>query len=895
MNARKLIAIAGFVTLTLAGGAPASRAGGDGAATGGPPRGLADGASAREGAAALGRLPRYFVENRGQIAGDTAYVFRTGGATAHFTERGVRYDLVAPRREPARRAGVSPREDRVVPVSFGEEARPRASVGLSFVGASASRPQGLSKAPTVYNFHTGARSTWRSDVPTFERVVYRELWPGVDLVYETTATGLKYSFELAAGADPALVRLAYTGASDVWINDAGQLVVSTRAGELRDDRPVVYQEIAGERVSVAGAYTSEAGPGGEYHVGFRLGAYDRARPLVIDPPVLVYSGFVGRDSADQVTAIALGPGGVAYVAGHTDDAPVVDLDGFVARISADGTQLLTMTIFGGSKTDYVWGLAVDPSGNSYVAGQTGSADLPIVDGFDATCGADGSCDGMTDAFMMKLDPDGAILYSTYIGGSGIGGETALGIAVDSQRRALVVGMTTSDDFPTLNALFPLKKGFEDGFVIKLDPDASGAASREWSTFLGGSGNDGLYAVATDAARSVYVTGYAGVASNDYPLVNPVQGNAGGSDVVVTKIKGDGSVLTYSTYLGGDSDAYEMGFGIAVDASGNAYVTGLTASKGYPTTPGSLQPQCVAVGLACVAGQAFVTKLGPLGQLLYSTFLGGTAGPTTGEGIALDASGRAYVIGTTQDPTYPTTLDALDGTCGFDGACDGVIPMAKSDAFVAVLNPSGSALTYSSFLGGHDVDEGSGIAVGAPGVMYLAGTTGSDQSLGPVAAFPTTPAAWNTTLHGNRDGFVAKLHIGADLAVTTKDAVDPVKLLSGSGGVVRYAVEVKNHGPQQATSVQVPLTFEGKVVRSIESVQLTPSGIGACFVVAGDWVSCSIGQLQPGIAAVVRVDVKVLALLGGKSQVLTAKATATAVEPDAKPLNNQDSEQTLIKK
>jgi hypothetical protein len=378
-------------------------------------------------------------------------------------------------------------------------------------------------------------------------------------------------------------------------------------------------------------------------------------------------------------------------------------------------------------------------------------------------------------------------------------------------------------------------------------------------------------------------------------VNPVQGNAGGIDAVVTKFRGNGSGVDYSTYLGGDSVNVESGYGIAVDKDRNAYVTGLATSENFPTTPGSAQPQCVAVGVNCVAGQAFVTKLGPLGQLVSSTFLGGDAGFTSGNAIAVDADGRAYVIGTTMDPTFPTTSDALDSTCGSDGACDAAVPPTKSDAFVAVLNPTGSTFTYSSFLGGHAIDDGRGIAVGAPGVIYLAGSTDSDDSAGPAAAFPTTPNAWNTALQGNRDGFVAKLHIGADVSVDVKDDVDPVVLLSGSGGVARYTVAVKNHGPQNATSVEVPVKFEGKVIRKVQSVQLMPAGAGACAIVADAWVSCTLGLLPSGATALVRVEVKLFGLEGGSSQVLTAKAVATANEPDAKPQNNQDTEPTLIKK
>jgi hypothetical protein len=455
-------------------------------------------------------------------------------------------------------------------------------------------------------------------------------------------------------------------------------------------------------------------------------------------------------------------------------------------------------------------------------------------------------------------------------------------------------LSTSDDFPTLNALYPLKKGAEDGFVTKLDPSKIGAASRVWSTFLGGSGNDGMYGVAIDFAGDVYVTGYAGAGSTDYPLKNEVQGNKQGMDVVVTKLWGNGSGLAYSTYLGGDSLAIEMGFAIAVDKDKNAYVTGHTSSKGFPTTPAALKPQCQAIGLECIAGQAFVTKLNAAGQLVYSTFLGGDdAGPTSGEAIAVDADGRAYVTGWTHDPAYPTTPGALDLTCGSDGICNEVLPNTKTDAIVAVLNPFGG-FVYSSFLGGHDEDAGTGIAVGAPGVIYVAGFSRSDGSLGSAAAFPTTPGAWDTTLEGNYDGFVAKLLIGADLSVDVKDLVDPV-VLSSLGSIARYNVAIKNWGPQLATGIQVPITFEGKVERTVVSAHLAPAGIGACSIIALQWVSCSIGVLNPGDAAAVVVEVKVTKLLGGTSQNLVAKASIKANEPDTKPVNNQDSETTLIKK
>jgi hypothetical protein len=842
-------------------------------------------------APSLARLPRSFIENRGQLPGDTTYYLRAGATTVHLTGRGVRYELAGPR-EPAapdRVAGTGDAPERLIRrVNFTPAARSRAAVEVGFIGANPVRPVGQAQAPTVYHFQAGPRDTWRSDVPTFGTVTYAGLWPGIDLVYESTRGGPKYTFEVAPGADPRMIRLAYAGPGDLRVNDAGQLVMSTAAGELRDDRPLVYQEIEGQRVVVPGAYAVEAREGGAWEVGFRLGAYDPTRRLVIDPVVLVYSGLLGGTGWDVVNALTLDPAGIAYAAGETENPVTHDVDAFVARISADGTQLLSMTVIGGSRSESVRGIALDGWGNIYIAGDTSSGDLPIVNGFDPICGSDGDCNYPgTDGFMMKLSPSGAILYSTYIGGSaqGGGGEAAFAIAVDPFQQAVVVGLTSASDFPTLGALYPVKKGPDDGFVTRIDPAESGAASLVWSTYLGGSGNDALFGVATDSLGAVYVTGYAGAGSIDYPLVNPVHGDRQGTDVVVTRLRFDGSGLDYSTYLGGQSNQYEQGLAIAVDQDRNAYVTGFTGSATFPTTPWSPQPHCQSVGQACVSGQAFVTRLSPFGQLVHSTYLGGSQGPTRGQAIAVDDDGRAYVTGSTADPSYPTTPNALDASCGTDGACDAISPDFKDDAFVAVLSPNFSHFVYSSFLGGHDADMGNGIAVGSPGVIHVAGEARS------AGTFPATPGAWDTTLQGFNDGFVAKLVIGADLGVVVKDFPDPV-VLSG-GGLAHYTVQVKNAGPETATAVLLPITFTGPVARQVQSVQLSPPGIGACQIMVQQWVSCSFPSLKPGASASLKIDVKVLELRSGKKQLLTASATVDAAEPDPVPGNNQAQQATVI--
>jgi hypothetical protein len=473
-------------------------------------------------------------------------------------------------------------------------------------------------------------------------------------------------------------------------------------------------------------------------VGFQVVAYDMARALVIDP-VLNYSSYLG-----------------------------------------------------GSDTDEAYSIAVDAEGAAYVAGETTSVDFPTVEPVQPGYG------GNFDAFIAKVSPDGtALVYATYLGGSRV--DVAYAIAVDMAGYTYVAGATNSPDFPTIRALQPTYGGINDAFVVKLSPDG---ASLVYATYLGGSEGDLAFGLAVDTLGAAYVTGSTD--SLDFPTKNPLQPTlAGGNpDVFVTKIHPQGSVLVYSTYLGGkDSD---QGNGIAVDGLGNAYVTGSTFSADFPTTAGAFQITPPPLG----ADNGFVTKVNPTGSaLVYSTYLGGR-GPAATLGIAIDIVGYAYVIGGTNTPDFPATTtlqrmpvrrqDALGGdpllprVAFFEGSpvrnwrvtsriSIESIPVGCAgtpDAFVAKLTPDGAALVYATRLGGSDCDVGQGIALDVAGHAYVTGLTLSDD-------FPAVNAI-QTSSAGSFDAFVAKLDpSGATLVYST--------YLGGSGGETGYSIAVDADG------------------------------------------------------------------------------------------------------
>jgi hypothetical protein len=397
--------------------------------------------------------------------------------------------------------------------------------------------------------------------------------------------------------------------------------------------------------------------------------------------------------------------------------------------------LIYSTYLGGSDYDFGYAIAVDSTGNAYVTGKTYSSDFPTKNPLQGTLG------GGPHAFVAKLDPTGsALVYSTYLGGNG--SELGSRIVADSAGNAYVTGTTYSTDFPTMNPLQPTNGGASDAFVAKIDPTGSALA---YSTYLGGNGDDSGSGITVDSAGNAYVDGYTG--STDFPTKNPLQAaNAGSYDAFVAKIDATGSALIYSTYLGGGTSDYASG--IAVDSAGNAYVNGTTASGDFPTK----NPLQAATG---GNEDTFVAKINPTGSaLVYSTYLGGS-GNDIGEDIAIDSAGRAYVIGLTDSTDFPTKNPLQAANAG-----------GSHDAFVAKINALGTALVYSTYLGGSADEYGTGIVVDSAGSAYVTGITASLD-------FPTKNPFQAANAGGDYDAFLAKLN-------ATGTALDYSTYLGGSG-------------------------------------------------------------------------------------------------------------------
>ena len=531
------------------------------------------------------------------------------------------------------------------------------------------------------------------------------------------------------------------------VDEGGNLILQVGGGEVIQHEPRIYQEVEGKKQFIKGGYVMDSlgkdEDKGKVRIGFKIDQFDTKKPLIIDP-ILAYSTYLGGGGDDVGYGIAVDSSGSAYITGSTSstDFPTENpiqgtkgggVDVFVTKLNPAGSALVYSTYLGGSGDDYGYGIAVDSSGSAYITGSTSSTNFPTVNPIQGTNAGQG------DAFVAKLNPSGsAFAYSTYLGGSG--DDVGYGIAVDSSGGAYITGSTSSTDFPTENPIQGTNAGQGDAFVAKLNPSGSALV---YSTYLGGSGagydkgcwcilgDDRGNGIAVDSSGSAYITGYTG--STNFPTVNPIQGSKGYAyDVFVTKLNPAGSALVYSTYLGGWGGGwgYDFGNGIAVDSSGSAYITGHT----YGFILGDSRVD------------VFVIKLNPAGSaLVYSTSLGGS-GDDYGYGIAVDSSGSAYITGYTTSSNFPT-VNPIQG-----------INAGQGDAFVAKLNPSGSALVYSTYLGGGGDDVGYGIAVDSSGRFYITGSTSSTD-------FPTENPIQGTK-GGGVDVFVTKLDITETISTPT---------------------------------------------------------------------------------------------------------------------------------
>lgn len=736
---------------------------------------------------AWSRLPVTFVENRGQTDSQVRYFARGSHYAFFFTPREVVLSLVDTRQtvEPTRGAheAVSSRyrPGLVAPVRLAsttseEQTYQQTVLGLQFLGSNPRvTVSGSERAPGNINYIHGAdASQWQTDVPTYREVVYHELWPGIELRVREHGGALKYEFHVRPGAKVEEIRLAYQGADRLSLDRAGNLMIDTALGTIRDSAPTSFQEIDGDRVPIESSYALDSRTTSGY--GFKVGRYKADQELVIDPGI-EYSTYLGGSGDDVPSGVAVDAAGNAYVVGYTQspDFPVTagafrrtgslnnSLDAFVAKINPSGTAFVYATFLGGSNFDWGRAIAIDAAGNAYIAGQTQSADFPVTGkAFQKSlahlncprCGID-----VYDAFVAKLNATGSsLLYSTFLGGA-TGIDDALAIAIDASGNAYVAGETSSTDFPTTSGAFRRTiSGGDDAYVAKLNPSGSALA---YSTYIGGTLTDSPARIALDTANNAIVFGQT--SSPDFPTTPGAFATVanGQFDSFLLKLNASGSNLVSSALLGGS--AQDSAGGLAIDQAGDIYVSGTTSSTDFPTTPGTFQP-------ICTGSDAYVAKLTPdISTLLHSTCISKTGA----KGIAVSPTGNVWITGQSSGG-FTATPDAFQQFPAVGPA--GLL----SNAVIAELNDTGSAVLYGTYIGGTRGDFGRDLALDSAGNVYVVGRTASPD-------FPTTPNAVDRVFRGDPtvfwgDGFVAKLALDGTQPPPPPTAAIASLTISGSNFV-----------------------------------------------------------------------------------------------------------------
>jgi uncharacterized repeat protein (TIGR01451 family) len=747
-----------------------------------------------------GKLPISFEPNQGQTASVAQYLARGAGYTLFLTPGEMVLELHSPLPGTPKRDGAALKSATMLPPV--EEADSSAAVSMRLIGSNKSaRALGVDPLPGKSNYFIGSNpAKWHVNVPTYAKVRFHGMYPGIDLVYYGNQEGkLEHDFLVAPGADPHRIEFDLSDDNRTPTLNHGELSLHTKAGDIRLQAPLAYQVIRGETTPVAASYQADSG-----HIRFRLGSYDSHYPLIIDP-VLVYSA-----------------------------------------------------VFGGSSNDYVQAMTVDAERNVYVTGATYSNDFPLANPYQATPGL---------GFVSKLNSSGtALVYSTYLGGGKSYGEA---IVVDASGRAYISGLTKGG-LPIVNAYQPtFGGGYYDAFITVLNPAGN---ALEWSTYLGGPTGDFATAMALDSSGNVYVTGDTDGGFPELHNIPSAQCAGGGQCIWVAKFNGAGA-LQYSTLYGAGASA-----AIAADSNGSAYITGIAIAPAL-TTPGAFRSTCTTAGCALVA------KLSPTGDsLVYSTTLGTI--PANGAAIAVDSGLNAYVGGSS-GPGLPVWSTGFQRTYG-GGSADGM---------VIKLNPTGTNLIWSTYLGGSGDDIITGLALDQYRQVYVSGYTTSPDfplkspiqfytgtSVAPYQDFVATLSpslssiqyystyfgqgtytaynvagakiavdpALNVYLAGqdqnnvqftpgaysagsSRDIFISKLVIMDDLALAMSASSPSVS----PGQALNYVISVTSQGPDSAVNVHVSdMLPAGTTLVSINCG-------GAAFAGTSDIPGCTLPQLDKG--------------------------------------------------
>jgi uncharacterized protein (TIGR03437 family) len=675
-------------------------------------------------------LPIHFEPNLGQAASGYSYLADGDGVTALLSGKGIR---------------------------LRPESGPTIDLALSGANPLA-EASGEDPLPGRVNYLLGNDpSKWITHVPVYRKVRFREVYPGIDAVYYGTGRELEHDFIVSPGADPSVIRMSFAGADSVTLDGSGGMRIAAGKTEFVWRKPAVYQRQRGTIRPIEAAYRLDGGV-----ARFELGPYNPDLPLVIDP-VVSYASYFGRAQADAAARAVTDASGNLFFTGATRDnafpvtpgaltsrASASPGNAIVTKVNADGSAMVYTTHFGGTSIDLGLGLAIDGSGNLYVAGLSLSDDFPTTPGAvqPRLLTPPGGRSDPASCFVAKLSADGSRLeYATFLGGLTL--DACTGIAVDSAGNAYVSGVTDSRDFPvTQDAAQISFGGAADGFVAKLNNNATRIL---YATFLGGNAWDGVSSIAIDAQGQAHVAGCTS-STRGIPITGDARqrtygGGGGGSgvncgDAFVGKLNAAGTAFSYLTYHGGARD--DVAMGLALDTQGNAYVAGYTLSENFPVSAGAYQTtnRGTSTRDKWNSGDAFVTKFSPTGALVYSTYLGGSSDEKA-LAIAVDAAGQAWITGNTVSGNFPVTQDATQRT--FGGLIEGEA-MPTGDAFAAQLNGAGTALVFSTYLGGRGNEIGIGIAVDPAGSAYVTGATSSPN-------FPVSPQAIQREFAGARNDFL----------------------------------------------------------------------------------------------------------------------------------------------
>ncbi|HUQ90883.1 MAG TPA: SBBP repeat-containing protein [Bryobacteraceae bacterium] len=656
----------------------------------------------RDGKSKLGSTPLYFEPNVGQSDAKVQFLARGGGFLTLLTGQ----------------------------EAFFFSASLKQPLHLTLAGArKAQRAQALEQVPGLSNYFYGKDPAgWRTNVPHYAKVRFEGVYKGIDVVFYSGERRLEYDFVVAPGADPNLIELAWEGVEGVRIDEAGDMVLSTTAGDIRQRRPKVYQEIDGRQVTVEARYRK----GRNQNYQFELASWDRKRPLVIDPQI-VYSTYLGGAQGDEIYGITTDAVGSAFLTGYTKSAnfPVANAyqstnqgnnDIFVTKLALNGTQLFYSTYIGGEGDDLGFGITIDSTGSPIVVGRTSSFGYPVTQRAfqkDYT--------GGDDAVITKLVPDGNRLsWSTYLG-TGEANDSAKAVGVDYADNVIVTGTTNSSIFITTpNAYSRSYKGNRDLFVSKFD---SGGINLLFSTYIGGVFDDDPNVMVIDRAGDILIGG--GSMSPDYPATPGTYDTTpnGLTDGFVSKLSGDGKKLLISTMIG--SASHDAVFDLALEAGGRIVVSGQAGGADFPTTQNAYDRTWNG------GADAFAARFNSGLSVLIACTLLGTSGFELSSGVKVGSGGYLVVAGYTDSVNFPATPDAFQ----FSGNSSG-------DVFLSVFEPLANANRFSTILGGAASEVPRAFAQDLNGDVYVAGVTASSN-------YPAA-SGFDITYNGNGDGFLTKV-------------------------------------------------------------------------------------------------------------------------------------------